>query len=206
MMAENLSSHSSRFVYVGSNLSVDLANTVKMVGRHLTDLLDSPEALQIWADHWGIASDGSQGEFEAIVKLRDQLRICYQEYARTRQLASEQVTSFNRLLKEFGVQPVVSIEKGQPQVGVTAALTSQLFVTVLQSALATLGDAWQMTRLKRCENPHCVLLFVDRSKNRTRRWCDMETCGNRIKASRHYHRIRESHDVKVPDRISPQRS
>jgi hypothetical protein len=46
----------------------------------------------------------------------------------------------------------------------------------------------QRERLKRCENPRCGWLFVDRSRNRSRRWCEMATCGNRAKAKRHAHR------------------
>jgi len=37
-------------------------------------------------------------------------------------------------------------------------------------------------RIKRCSN--CGWLFVDNSKNRSRRWCSMEICGNRVKARR----------------------
>ncbi|MGQ3212923.1 MAG: CGNR zinc finger domain-containing protein [Shinella sp.] len=44
-------------------------------------------------------------------------------------------------------------------------------------------------RLKIC--PNCQWLFLDRSRNRSRAWCDMAVCGNRAKASRHYHRNRE---------------
>ena len=45
----------------------------------------------------------------------------------------------------------------------------------------------ERSRLKRCENPRCGWLFVDRSRNRSRRWCEMATCGNRAKARRHAH-------------------
>ena len=44
-------------------------------------------------------------------------------------------------------------------------------------------------RLKIC--PNCEWLFLDRSRNRSRAWCDMAVCGNRVKASRHYRRNRE---------------
>lgn len=44
-------------------------------------------------------------------------------------------------------------------------------------------------RLKIC--PNCGWLFLDRSRNRSRAWCDMAVCGNRAKASRHYRRRRE---------------
>lgn len=44
-------------------------------------------------------------------------------------------------------------------------------------------------RLKICGN--CGWLFLDRSKNRSRTWCDMAVCGNRIKANRHYQRVKQ---------------
>jgi len=34
----------------------------------------------------------------------------------------------------------------------------------------------------------CGLLFIDTSRNHSRLWCDMNSCGNRAKAHRHYHR------------------
>jgi predicted RNA-binding Zn ribbon-like protein len=47
--------------------------------------------------------------------------------------------------------------------------------------LLTSGD---MNRLRACEKPDCRWLFLDTSKNHTRRWCDMKICGNRMKARR----------------------
>ena len=40
--------------------------------------------------------------------------------------------------------------------------------------------------IRQCANDECLWLFVDASKNATRRWCDMASCGNRAKARRHY--------------------
>lgn len=46
-------------------------------------------------------------------------------------------------------------------------------------------------RLKECPaQPGCGWLFYDSSKNRSRRWCDMQDCGNTAKARRHYARVR----------------
>lgn len=39
--------------------------------------------------------------------------------------------------------------------------------------------------VKRCGNPLCRWVFVDGSRNRSRRWCDMAACGNRAKVARH---------------------
>jgi len=44
--------------------------------------------------------------------------------------------------------------------------------------------------IRRCANEECLWLFIDQSKNSTRRWCDMNSCGNRAKARRHYAKIR----------------
>jgi predicted RNA-binding Zn ribbon-like protein len=45
-------------------------------------------------------------------------------------------------------------------------------------------------RLKIC--PNCEWLFIDRSKNRSRTWCDMSVCGNRAKARLHYKKRKEA--------------
>lgn len=44
--------------------------------------------------------------------------------------------------------------------------------------------------VKECASETCDWLFVDRSRNRSRRWCDMSDCGNRAKARRFYARRR----------------
>jgi predicted RNA-binding Zn ribbon-like protein len=45
--------------------------------------------------------------------------------------------------------------------------------------------AHEPPRLRTCASDTCRWLFLDTSKNRTRRWCDMKICGNRAKARRY---------------------
>jgi predicted RNA-binding Zn ribbon-like protein len=46
-----------------------------------------------------------------------------------------------------------------------------------------------LPRVRRCEDDRgCGYLFIDTSRNQSRRWCSMESCGNRAKARRHYAR------------------
>lgn len=40
----------------------------------------------------------------------------------------------------------------------------------------------ELDRLKQCPADDCRWLFIDRTKNGSRRWCEMATCGNRAKA------------------------
>ena len=52
----------------------------------------------------------------------------------------------------------------------------------IRSARLMLSD--EMRLLRACEKPDCRWLFLDTSKNHTRRWCEMKVCGNRMKARR----------------------
>lgn len=45
-------------------------------------------------------------------------------------------------------------------------------------------------RVRQCASARCLWLFLDKTKNRGRRWCDMRTCGNREKVRQH--RLRRS--------------
>ncbi|MEV8568825.1 CGNR zinc finger domain-containing protein [Streptomyces sp. NPDC051322] len=47
-------------------------------------------------------------------------------------------------------------------------------------ALAFIVVAGEQERLRRCEAPDCGHAFVDLSRNRSRRYCDSRTCGNRL--------------------------
>jgi predicted RNA-binding Zn ribbon-like protein len=61
---------------------------------------------------------------------------------------------------------------------------------VAQSA-AELLTSDKLRTVRFCEAPDCQWLFLDHSRNRSRRWCDMTSCGNRQKARRHYRRTHE---------------
>jgi predicted RNA-binding Zn ribbon-like protein len=57
---------------------------------------------------------------------------------------------------------------------------------------ADLLTAEELDAVRACASEDCRWLFVDTSKNRSRRWCDMKTCGNRSKARRHYERKKQA--------------
>jgi predicted RNA-binding Zn ribbon-like protein len=57
------------------------------------------------------------------------------------------------------------------------------------SALGLLSQA-DLSRVKQCPGEACGWLFFDTTKNKNRRWCEMEVCGNRAKQHRLRHRQR----------------
>jgi len=129
--------------------------------------------------------EAADGYFRALA--RDGLRTAYGEPGTAnRLLCTGEPASANgdrstgHLLADL-LQALADLLRLAPQ---TPSLEAATAHSVLR--LLALPDA---TRLKIC--PNCGWLFLDRSKNRSRAWCDMAVCGNRAKASRHYHRRQE---------------
>jgi predicted RNA-binding Zn ribbon-like protein len=55
---------------------------------------------------------------------------------------------------------------------------------------AELMTSTDLARVRECAGERCAWLFLDHSRNRSRRWCDMTVCGNRTKARRHRARVK----------------
>jgi len=77
---------------------------------------------------------------------------------------------------------VSSWEKGPP------SLSRPVWPAV--KSVAEVLTSPDLGRLKKCGSASCGWLFLDTTRNATRRWCDMRVCGNRAKARRYYHRQR----------------
>jgi predicted RNA-binding Zn ribbon-like protein len=82
----------------------------------------------------------------------------------------------------------------EPAPGLGAAdAACALVLGVVAEAMA--DGSW--SRLKACPGPHCGWLFYDGSRNRSRHWCSMQLCGNRVKGREFRARRRSG-----PDRIA----
>jgi len=55
---------------------------------------------------------------------------------------------------------------------------------VVESAVGLLTSS-KLARLRRCGSPTCYWLFLDETRNCSRRWCEMASCGNLMKVRRH---------------------
>lgn len=74
----------------------------------------------------------------------------------------------------------------------TGSSLDRMLWPVLRSAARLLTSS-ELDRVGQCADDRgCGFLFFDFSRNRSRRWCDMNSCGNRAKAQRHHtrHRIK----------------
>ncbi len=66
----------------------------------------------------------------------------------------------------------------------------ELPIWLVARSAADLLVSPELERVRECAGDDCDWLFLDASRNRSRRWCDMAECGNRAKARRNYERRR----------------
>jgi len=108
--------------------------------------------------------------------------------------APEPLHVFNRYLDRALSQAVLLPGSGQDRIYSLelAASGNPLEDIALRLAkqAADLLTNFDPARLKICGNPDCGWMFLDGTRNASRRWCDMAACGNRAKAKRFYNKQR----------------
>jgi predicted RNA-binding Zn ribbon-like protein len=112
------------------------------------------------------------------------------------------VRSWRRLLQLYAAhaKPLSFVIAGdglQPFRGSRAA--GSFLGLVLHSAVA-LALAADLRRVKAC--PACGWLFLDRTRNGSKRWCITALCGNRNKTRRYYRRRKARASARSPSRSS----
>jgi predicted RNA-binding Zn ribbon-like protein len=111
------------------------------------------------------------------------------------ELPGEALGDFNRLLAEalehMRVLPTAgrrqrdrSLQLRWDQLG--ESLESVLWPVIWSAASLLVSD--ESSQIRICGGPDCGWMYVDRSRNGLRRWCQMETCGTREKSRRRYQR------------------
>jgi predicted RNA-binding Zn ribbon-like protein len=73
----------------------------------------------------------------------------------------------------------------------SAAALDAAMQPLVESAVSLLTSA-KLERLRRCGNSTCYWLFIDETRNHSRRWCEMASCGNVVKVRRHRERARSA--------------
>jgi predicted RNA-binding Zn ribbon-like protein len=125
--------------------------------------------------------------FADAVALREAIYRMFCALAVSEPVGERELALLNRALAEAPDRETLARAKGGYAWAVTRIdMTAPgLLAPVLWSAADLLTHA-EHRRVRRCANDACLWLFVDESKARTRRWCDMSSCGNRAKSRRHY--------------------
>jgi predicted RNA-binding Zn ribbon-like protein len=176
-------------------LPLAFANTLDV--EEARDELGNAESLRIWLlGHHLIDSETrvSRRDLGLAIELRDALRRTLLAHSGM-PLLSQELAIVNEVLARLPLDVQIDAS-GEPRVvargeGVTAALGR----VVCDVAKARTLGTWD--RLKLCPAEDCLWAFFDSSKNRSRRWCSMNVCGNRTK-TRTYRRRRAANAANEP--------
>ena len=200
----------SPFVFIGHHRVLDFVNTEVAAEGSPRDLLTDLSSLTDWLVQAGALDrptarraamrwSGKRAAEKILSQartLRSALRRMADAAAEGRAVPQPVVEAVNRLLARGAV--VTRIARGGDgfvaRPGLRLEEPIDLLVPIAEAAADLLCHA-DLSRVRRCAHPACILYFLDGTKNGTRRWCDMRTCGNRANAAAYYRRRRGDADA-----------
>jgi predicted RNA-binding Zn ribbon-like protein len=154
-----------------------LLNSTPIVDGLALDELGDDDAARAWLRTHG--GTGSPSEVRQVREVRTALQTVIRGERSPAGLAAYlDGVSFRPSVSADGVSWTLNARPGQ----------------VLSARVVLAWDSLRASspgRLRPCANPECALFLIDRSKANTARWCSMAVCGNRMKARRHYQRVRQ---------------
>jgi predicted RNA-binding Zn ribbon-like protein len=174
----------------GLRLTQELANTIGVAKSALgQDLLGDTATAQTWLDAqlagWAERHGGTAPRIELtgrslrqLQQLRDRVRALLR--AGTDAAAGMPVTAVDLAVTADGS---ALTPRGDGLAWLTGAVAIELHLA---------GLAGQRHRLKVCRNQRCGVAFHDQSKNNSRAWHDVSTCGNKANVRAYRERQREA--------------
>jgi predicted RNA-binding Zn ribbon-like protein len=197
------------FEFSGGRLCLDFANTVIWRGaRQPTERLKGYGDLLAWSQQAGLVTGpdaralvreaarhpaAAAAVFERAIALREAIYRIFSAIAGARSPEADDVATVNATLAEaMGRSRLAWTAKGfvWDWPADTNALDRVLWR--LARSTADLVVSTDVAAVRQCAADPCRWLFLDTTRNRRRRWCDMRVCGNRVKARRYYQRQRAS--------------
>lgn len=172
----------SVFVWLGGRPTLDLCNTATSE----IDLLREPADLTAWLVEAGLGvpeRDPGVRDLERIRRLRGELREAFLacDASQVGEVVSEWLAHTPGRLQ-------VDRTSLRPSFCPEVSTCRCLLVPALLDALDLARD--DISRVRECAAPTCSYVYLDTSRNRSRRWCSMERCGSRAKAAAYYTRRR----------------
>ncbi len=191
--------------FTAGRLWLDFVNTDEAPRHAQSDALVSFDGYLAWLERAGLVDEARRAALQrraleqpagasAALHEARRIRVMLRPLAERGLQASERETQtaileINRVLgRSTGVRRIShdprdgSFHRSFVPVGDAFAA---LVIPVVESAADALVTG-ELARVRRCAaDPSCPRVFLDTSRNGRRRWCDMRTCGNRAKATRH---------------------
>lgn len=191
------------FEFTGGRLCLDFANTVsRRPTYHPQDRLTSFSRLVAWSRQARIVTareaqrliqqgirhpEAATEPLEHAIGLREAIYRIFSAITAGRRPSVADLSTLNTSLAHaMAMSQIVHTANGfdwgwQDN---NNALDRMLWPVARSAADLLASGGW--IALRECSGRTCRWLFLDNSRNHSRRWCDMKVCGNRAKAHRHY--------------------
>ncbi len=183
---------------IGGHAALELINTVSGWEADAEDWIPGTAGFLDWARTAGLlaarearqagrdaeASPAAAGRaLVAVKELRRSLRQIIDALQRRAAVGRKELSVFNRWVRRLAHSEAVTIEGHKVVFGIKPGIPALELpgLRVTAAALSLIKEP-PPGRIKTCPAGNCGWTFVDRSKNRSRRWCDMDVCGNLAKA------------------------
>lgn len=192
-------------MHVAHDVARSLALAVALVNSRAggEEQLSDVAALRAFLDEHDVSGSRSlsRDDLEEVHALRPRLRAVWA--ARDMRTAAAVV---NGMVAEAGALPQLTDHDGFAWhlhwTAPSARVASRLAADVGMALAEVLRDEGA-GRLRSCEAPACDAVFVDLSRNRSRRYCDTGNCGNRMHVAAYRARLRSVEGESRPAAPSP---
>lgn len=183
---------------IGGELCLDFANTLyghadAPIHEYLFDYRD----LVLWSRHAGILTDKAalgllraanrraaeaNATFRRAITLRELVHRVYADLAGGRSPKADDLAALHKTWLQALARSTLLKSSAGFRLDWTNGHTLDCMLWPITDSAVQLLISKKLQRVKQCSG--CDWLFLDGSRNHMRRWCSMDTCGNRIKMRR----------------------
>ena len=189
---------------IGGALCLDFANTLyghtESIHEYLFDYRDlvlwsrhvdilSPQKAEILLSKWEQAPAESEAVFRQAIQIRETVFRVFANLAHDESPLEDDLIHLHHIwVENQSHSKLEQTEAGFALGWEDADALDAMLWPITRSTLKLLTSD-EFKRVKQCGR--CDWLFLDRSRNQSRRWCSMDACGNRIKMARRYEREKQ---------------
>ncbi|GAA4711263.1 Conserved protein containing a Zn-ribbon-like motif, possibly RNA-binding [Promicromonospora umidemergens] len=169
---------------LGSVLATSFTGTLTERRGDAVERIPTPQRLIDWLAEYGLAVDScTTAQLDLARELRESIHAAATAAAIQDALPASALHVINDRSAQGRAAAALTPEgERRWQLGSASPVEDALGVIAADAISVIAGE--RDGRLALCASPTCQAAFFDTSRSRTRRWCDMNTCGNRQKKAR----------------------
>lgn len=171
--------------FFGGSAWLDLVNTTAVVDGAPVDFIAGLDDFRRWvkAAALPVPSPPDEADHQAALALRQGLREAAPALSAGGAPPAPLVETLNGAMAGLSASPKLAVRGGAAVLSQKLAFSGPPATALVAEDAARFVCEYEPVRLRGCASPTCTMVFYDRGRNNTRRWCSMSICGNREKVA-----------------------